>query len=176
MRGDLLAALLHDPAILFLDEPTIGLDAIAKDTIRNLLVEINHERKVSVLLTTHDMVDIEKICKRMIIIDHGSLVYDGGIDAIRANYGKTRKLIVDFKYPPNLAMIKDASIIKQEGLRFGFTFNKDHISASDLISQVSHSNELVDLSIVETDIDSIIKELYEQSSAFSKKSISMAAL
>ena len=168
MRGDILAALLHDPAILFLDEPTIGLDAIAKETIRNLLVQINRERKVSVLLTTHDMVDIEKTCKRMIIIDKGSLVYDGGIDEIRANYGKTRKLIVDFKYSPQLTEVHDAEIIKQDGLRYWFAFNKDHISASELISRVSHSNELVDLTIEETEIDAIIKEIYEGTSVRNK--------
>jgi ABC-2 type transport system ATP-binding protein len=161
MRGDLLAALLHDPAILFLDEPTIGLDAIAKETIRNLLVQINRERKVSVLLTTHDMIDIEKTCKRMIIIDKGSLVYDGGIDSIRANYGKSRTLIVDFKYEPNLPTLHEAQVIDQDGLRYSFSFDKDRISASELIARVSQSNEVVDLTIEETDIDSIIKEIYQ---------------
>jgi ABC-2 type transport system ATP-binding protein len=161
MRGDLLAALLHDPAILFLDEPTIGLDAIAKETIRNLLVQINKERKVSVLLSTHDMIDIEKTCKRMIIIDKGSLVYDGGIDDIRANYGKTRKLIVDFKYTPQFVEMHDAQVIEQDGLRYSFSFDKDRISASELITRVSLSNEVADLTIEETDIDAIIKEIYQ---------------
>ncbi|MUT64911.1 ATP-binding cassette domain-containing protein [Paenibacillus sp. NEAU-GSW1] len=161
MRGDLLAALLHDPSILFLDEPTIGLDAIAKESIRGLLASINRERKVSVMLTTHDMADIEKTCKRMIIIDKGQLVYDGGIDEIKRRYGKSRKLIVDFKEEPQLTGLTSAYVLWREGLRVAIGFDKDTISASELISQVSKRNELADLTIEEPEIEAIISEIYE---------------
>jgi ABC-2 type transport system ATP-binding protein len=87
MRGDLAAALLHDPEVLYLDEPTIGLDVVAKHRVRSFLRDLNRERGVTVLLTTHDMSDVERLCSRLIIIDHGHLLYDGGLDAMRERAG-----------------------------------------------------------------------------------------
>ena len=83
MRGELTAALLHDPEIVFLDEPTIGLDVVAKAAVREFLVDVNRERGVTVLLTTHDLADIERLCSRLLIIDHGRLIWDGGIDELK---------------------------------------------------------------------------------------------
>ncbi|MBV8714803.1 MAG: ATP-binding cassette domain-containing protein [Chloroflexi bacterium] len=85
MRGDLAAALLHDPEVVYLDEPTIGLDVVAKHRVRSFLRELNRDRGVTVLLTTHDMSDVERLCSRLVIIDHGRLLYDGGLDELRAN-------------------------------------------------------------------------------------------
>jgi ABC-2 type transport system ATP-binding protein len=93
MRGDLAAALLHDPELLYLDEPTIGLDVVAKARIREFLLAINRERGVTVLLTTHDMDDVEALCPRMLIIDHGRKLYDGAVSGIRERFGGTRMLI-----------------------------------------------------------------------------------
>src|SRR5919108_4494835 len=95
MRGDLAAALLHDPEILYLDEPTIGLDVVAKQRIRDFLRRMNRERGVTLLLTTHDMADVEQLCSRLLIIDHGRLLYDGSLDAIRERFGTERTLVVD---------------------------------------------------------------------------------
>src|SRR5207249_12081278 len=95
MRGDLAAALLHDPEILYLDEPTIGLDVVAKHRVRDFLKEINRQDGVSVLLTTHDMSDVEQLCSRVLIIDHGTLLYDGTLDGIRDRLGTERTLVVD---------------------------------------------------------------------------------
>jgi len=164
MRGDLLAALIHEPPILFLDEPTIGLDIIAKERIRDLLVTINRERGVTVLLTTHDMADIEKTCDRMIIIDQGSLIYDGKLAALRAQYGKIRRLRVDFRNEPRSLQLDGAVLVNQEGLRCWFDFDKDDITASQLIARISEQEEIVDLTIEEPEIESIIKEIYEASS------------
>jgi ABC-2 type transport system ATP-binding protein len=97
MRGDLAAALLHDPPILFLDEPTIGLDVVAKERIRQFLHAANRERGVTILLTTHDMGDIEKLCRRVMIIDHGQLLYDGPLEEIRERYGRHRTLVIDLQ-------------------------------------------------------------------------------
>jgi ABC-2 type transport system ATP-binding protein len=92
MRGDLAAALLHDPEVLFLDEPTIGLDVVAKHRIRHFLLELNRERGVTLLLTTHDMTDVERLCSRLLIIDHGRLLYDGGVGEMRTRLGDDRGL------------------------------------------------------------------------------------
>jgi ABC-2 type transport system ATP-binding protein len=97
MRGDLAAALLHDPPVVFLDEPTIGLDVVAKERIREFLLAANRERGVTVLLTTHDMGDIEKLCQRVMIIDHGRLLYNGPLSEIRERYGRHRTLVVDLQ-------------------------------------------------------------------------------
>src|SRR5438270_8585162 len=96
MRGDLAAALLHDPELLYLDEPTIGLDVVAKARIREFLLEINAEQGVTVLLTTHDMDDIETLCRRMLIIDHGRKLYDGTVADIRSRFGGERAMIAEF--------------------------------------------------------------------------------
>jgi ABC-2 type transport system ATP-binding protein len=97
MRGDLAAALLHDPPVIFLDEPTIGLDVVAKERIREFLHTINREREVTILLTTHDMGDIEKLCGRVMIVDHGQLLYNGPLAEIRERYGRHRVLVVDLQ-------------------------------------------------------------------------------
>jgi len=97
MRGDLAAALLHDPPVVFLDEPTIGLDVVAKERIREFLLAANREQGVTVLLTTHDMGDIEKLCQRVMIIDRGRLLYNGPLSEIRERYGRHRILVVDLQ-------------------------------------------------------------------------------
>ena len=97
MRGELTAALLHDPEIVFLDEPTIGLDVVAKAAVREFLSEVNRDRGVTVLLTTHDLADIERLCSRLLVIDHGRLIWDGGLDELRRQHGPERTLIVDLE-------------------------------------------------------------------------------
>src|SRR6266699_3341316 len=97
MRGDLAAALLHDPPVIFLDEPTIGLDVVAKERIREFLLTANREQGVTILLTTHYMGDIEKLCRRVMVIDHGRLLYNGPLDDIRDRYGCHRTLVVDLQ-------------------------------------------------------------------------------
>jgi ABC-2 type transport system ATP-binding protein len=108
MRGDLAAALLHDPPILFLDEPTIGLDVVAKERIREFLRAANQDRDVTILLTTHDMGDIEKLCRRVMIIDHGHLLYDGPLEEIRERYGRHRTLVIDLQETLGVAEVEAA--------------------------------------------------------------------
>ena len=99
MRGELTAALLHDPAILLLDEPTIGLDVVSKEAVREFLVDINRELGTTVLLTTHDLADVERLCERLLIIDHGTLIEDGTVAGITERYGTARTLVVDLAEP-----------------------------------------------------------------------------
>src|SRR6185312_13446125 len=96
MRGDFAAAMLHDPNIVYLDEPTIGLDVVAKEAIREFIAEINKERGTTIILTTHDLADVERLCKRIVMIDKGTIIYDGDIETIKSQYAPvTRKMVVE---------------------------------------------------------------------------------
>jgi ABC-2 type transport system ATP-binding protein len=158
--------LLHDPVILFLDEPTIGLDVVAKERMRSFIREINEERGVTVILTTHDMTDIEKLCRRMILIDHGQVMYDGELATIKERFGKERFgkeriLIIDLEEEAGDFSVSGAEVIKQEGNRKWLQFNRDVMSASQLIKRISEAYEIKDLSIQDPEIEVMIRNIYE---------------
>ncbi|GIV96658.1 MAG: hypothetical protein KatS3mg057_1315 [Herpetosiphonaceae bacterium] len=129
MRADLAAALLHDPAILFLDEPTIGLDVVARERIRQFLTHINAERGVTIILTTHDLADIARLCQRVVLIDHGRIIYDGALEALRARYGRWRTLVIDLSHEMNGLVVPHAEIVRQEGPRTWLRFDRDVTTA-----------------------------------------------
>jgi len=163
MRGDLAAALLHDPAILYLDEPTIGLDVVAKGRIREFLLEINRERGVTVLLTTHDMADIAHLCARMMIIDHGHLLYDGSVGAIRDRFGTERTLVVDLETDePGPLVGLQAEEIRSDGLRRWLRFRRADVTAAELIAAVSVRYPIRDLTIEEPEIEAIVRRIYQE--------------
>ena len=170
MRGDLAAALLHDPAILYLDEPTIGLDVVAKGRIREFLLEINRERGVTVLLTTHDMADIAHLCPRMMIIDHGHLLYDGSVEAIRDRFGRERTLVVDLETDEvgPLAGLP-AEEIRADGLRRWLRFRRVEVTAAELIAAVSARYRIRDLTIEEPEIEDIVRRIYQEGIATSNE-------
>lgn len=165
MRGDLTAALLHDPEILYLDEPTIGLDIVAKARIRDFLATLNRDRKVTVLLTTHDLADIEHLCRRIILIDHGQVVYDGELDALRTRFGAKRQITVDFDQEPDGAIgtlaSGDLAIVAQEGPRVRIAFNRAAITAPEVLARAGRFGSVRDMSIEEPQIEDIIRQLYE---------------
>jgi ABC-2 type transport system ATP-binding protein len=164
MRGDLAAALLHDPEILYLDEPTIGLDVVAKQRIRDFLRHLNQERGLTLILTTHDMTDIAQLCQRMLLIDHGRLLYDGAVAAIRDRFGVERTLVVDLAEDETLdAPLKatPAVQVRADGPRRWLRFRRDEISAAELIAAVSTRYRIRDLTIEEPEIEAIIRRLYE---------------
>lgn len=162
MRADIAASLLHDPPILFLDEPTIGLDVVAKEKMRTFIQEINKEKKVTVILTTHDMEDIEKLCKRMVLIDHGQKVYDGDILSVKERFGKMRTLVVDLEENGTPLYVHGGDQVKQEGNRHWIRFNGNDISASELITQISQTHNIKDLTVEEPAIESIISRIYQE--------------
>jgi ABC-2 type transport system ATP-binding protein len=165
MRGDLAAALLHDPPILYLDEPTIGLDVVAKERVRLFLRELNRETGVTVLLTTHDMTDIARLCERMIIIDHGRLLYDGGVSAIAERYGGQRRLIVDLDEDVAEPSVPSATLERREGGRLWLSFRREEISAPDLIARVTARYRIRDLMLEEPDIEEVVRRIYEEGMA-----------
>jgi ABC-2 type transport system ATP-binding protein len=165
MRGDLAAALLHDPEILYLDEPTIGLDVVAKQRIRDFLRRLNQESGLTVLLTTHDMTDIAQLCQRMLLIDHGRLLYDGALAAIRDRFGVERTLVVDLAEDETLdgpLNIQPAVQVRADGPRRWLRFRRDETTAAELIAAVSACYRIRDLTIEEPEIESIIRHLYEE--------------
>lgn len=161
MRCDLTAALLHNPEILYLDEPTIGLDVVAKEQVRQFLREVNAERQVTVILTTHDLNDVEQVCQRLIIIDSGKIIYDGGIDALKKRYGKTRMLIVDLAQAYSEVQLEGVDLTRRDGNRIWLAFDRDTISASEVIAQLTARYEIQDLTISEPEIEEIVRRIYE---------------
>jgi ABC-2 type transport system ATP-binding protein len=157
IRGELTAAMLHDPELLFLDEPTIGLDVVAKQRVRDFLVEINRERGVTVLLTTHDLGDIERLCTRLLVIDHGTLIWDGGIVDLKARYGGERTLVVDLEEPAPPLDVEGAEVERVEGPRQWLRFRGP---AAELTTRVAATARLVDLQIAEPDIEEIVRRIY----------------
>ena len=162
MRADISAALLHDPDLLFLDEPTIGLDVVAKERIRQFITHINQERGTTVLLTTHDLSDVEKLCDRVMIIDRGKLLYNGRLDALQDRFGSKRELVVDMAEAYDNVAVPNAQITAQDGLRVTYQFERQTISASALIGQLSTQFRIQDLAVREPDIEATIRRIYEE--------------
>lgn len=161
MRGDLAAAMIHSPSILFLDEPTIGLDVEAKYSIRKFISEINQRDGTTVILTTHDLDDVEQLCDRLIVINHGKIVEDGPLQRLVDKMAPYWYLIVEMNSPQNNLCHHAAEVTKQENLRVWFRFEKSRITAAELISDLSKNYPIRDISIKEPDIEDMIREIYK---------------
>ncbi|WP_185014439.1 ATP-binding cassette domain-containing protein [Streptomyces sp. AK010] len=160
MRGDIVAALLHDPEVLYLDEPTIGLDVISKSKVREFLRELNTERGTTVLLTTHDLQDIEQLCKRVMVIDHGRLMYDGPLAGLHEVGESERTLVVDLERElPPIDAPAPARVVRVEGPRQWLAFPAGE-SAAPLVARIAAEYPLVDLSVREPDIEAVIATMY----------------
>jgi ABC-2 type transport system ATP-binding protein len=159
MRGDIVAALLHDPEILFLDEPTIGLDVISKGRLREFLRALNATRRTTLVLTTHDLQDIVALCDRVIVIDHGTAVFDGELAALHAQGGSTRTLVVDLVDEAPPIDVPGATTRKVEGPRQWLSFPSD-ASAAPIVAAVAAAYDVADLSIQEPAIEDVIRSLY----------------
>ncbi|MDH6707082.1 ABC-2 type transport system ATP-binding protein [Kitasatospora sp. MAA19] len=161
MRGDLAAALLHDPQVLYLDEPTIGLDVVSKGKVREFLREVNQDRGTTVLLTTHDLTDIEQLCGRVMVIDHGRVVYDGGLDGLHATGRSERTLVVDLAEARPAIEVAGARVVKVEGPRQWLAFPAQQ-SAAPIVAAVAARYPLVDLSVREPAIEDVIARMYAE--------------
>jgi ABC-2 type transport system ATP-binding protein len=163
MRCDLAAALLHAPAILFLDEPTIGLDAVAKLAMRDFIARLNRQRSTTVILTTHDMDDIEVLCSRVIVIGDGRIVSDGTLPALRAQVTRERWLTIDLMEPV-VPAIAGTNVVRQEGARVVLRFDPERIATAELIQQLTARHAVRDLFVENPPIEHIIARLYAQRS------------
>lgn len=162
MRADICAALMHDPVLLFLDEPTIGLDVVAKERIRRFIRHVNQERQTTIILTTHDLQDVEKLCRRVMIIDHGRLLFDGELDSLRSRFGRQRQLVVDLAEPYEEVGVAGADVVARDGLRVTYRFDRDDLTASKLIGRLSQRYQIRDLEVRETSIEEMIRRIYEE--------------
>lgn len=177
MRADLGAALLHNPKVLYLDEPTIGLDLVVKDNIRQAIKEINEKYQTTVILTTHDIGDIEELCSRIIIIDEGKKIYDGTLADLKDTYGKRRKVSMEVRKPEllkslNLAQkLNEASetsiteadyevALDTESKTYTVSFDKHKMQVPQILSAVMEVAEVTDIKLQETELAEIVKEIY----------------
>lgn len=166
MRCEILASLLHDPEILFLDEPTIGLDVLAKEQIQQFIKKMNHERKVTILLTTHDFSDIERLCQRLIIIDKGKIIYDGSLKLIREKLATLKKMTLSLTDEKSAKEIYN--ILKKESLLnieisshlIHLSYDQNITNISTLLSKVIPAYRMEDLVVSDESIESIIKRIY----------------
>lgn len=167
MRCDLAASLLHEPKVLFLDEPTIGLDAVGKDKIRTFLRRINREFGTTIILTTHDLQEIEELCERIIVLDHGKIIYDGSLAAIKRLPGLERTLAIDFSGPAPVEFLQekfgDALNLTQESeRRVRAKFDPAKLSAAEIIKSCMQQFDVADLTLADPGIEEFIMKIYTE--------------
>lgn len=164
MRGELAAALIHEPELIVLDEPTIGLDMISKEQLRAFLNRERAERGTTLVLTTHDMGDVQRLCERMLIIDHGQLVFDGDEGSLQTETHAERVLTLDLTEPvPTPALPVGCRIVSNEGIQLRIAFAPSAIGAADVLAAISAQALVTDMSLAEPDIEDLVKQIYQRS-------------
>ncbi|MGX7675423.1 ABC transporter ATP-binding protein [Plantactinospora sp. DSM 117369] len=161
MRGELTAALLHGPEVLFLDEPTIGLDVVSRQAVRAFLAELGAAGDTTLVLTTHDLADIERLCRRLVVIDHGRVVHDGSIEALHSRYGSRRQVVADLDEPlAEPPVLPGAPLLRTEADGRRLVFACESATASDVVAGLARVAALRDIAIVEPDIEDVVARLY----------------
>ena len=167
MRADLAAALIHNPKIIYLDEPTIGLDVVVKESVRKAIKDINEKYGTTIILTTHDLNDIEELCNRIIIIDKGKKIYDGELEGVKEQFGYLTTIEIQLKDKSNIEKINFARFkdddfkLNMKESKVSITFNKNNISSADIIGEVMKKSKVIDFNIKETSIEDIVKKMYK---------------
>lgn len=163
MRGEVTAALLHAPQLLVLDEPTIGLDLVSKERLRGFLASLNAEHGVTLLLTTHDLPDVERLCRRLVVVDRGRVLIEGPLQELRRRFGVRRELIVELESPADaldgLPGVESVTV-QAGGLRQRLVFSTEHTTAAALIAVVARLVTVRDLAVAEPAIEDIVRQLY----------------
>ena len=162
MRCELAAALLHAPKILFLDEPTIGLDVVVKEELHTFLRALNADHNMTVLLTSHDLDDIERLCQRVMVIDEGQLLHDGDLPSLHSCYGNLRRLTLHLLNPPrdSIVLPRGAQVESHKGQMFTVVFDDQELKAPDLVHHLLQTYEVADLTVQEAKIEDVIKRIY----------------
>lgn len=161
MRGEIAAAMLHNPDILFLDEPTIGLDIVAKQQVQKYIKKINTENNVTIILTTHDMREIENLCKKIILINSGRVILDMPLSEVRARFNKTHDIVITFATTPSeFSCVDGCKIVKKGDMEYIFRIEDSKINMSDFIGKCIYQYDVLDISIQRTDIEEIVRGMY----------------
>ena len=148
------------PSILYLDEPTIGLDVVSKSRVREFLASVNRERGVTVVLTTHDRSDVERLCSRLVVIDHGRVIHDGTVEAIKSQFGEYRVVVVDLEEEAPPLVVPGCETVRVEGVRQWVRFRRSDVSAASVVASLASSARVVDLTVEEPDIEDVVRRIY----------------
>ena len=162
MKCELIAALLHGPRILFLDEPTIGLDAVTRLAVRDFLTGLNRREGVTMILTTHDMDDVDALCRRVMVVGHGKLLFDGNMDGLREKYAPDRLLKIRLAGDMQLTGVEGAESVRQSGRDVVIAFKPEKISAQRMIAQAASLAPIADLTVESTDVEQMIADMYRE--------------
>ena len=169
MRGDLAAAMLYEPRILYLDEPTVGLDVVAKERTRQFVEEVNRELGTTIILTTHDLADVERLCTRIVFIDKGKVLYDGSVSELKRRYAPWRVLDItlapgaaDEPESPVTLRLDGVEIDEQTEAHLLVRFDPEKIAVTDIITAVIGQRAVSDISIIEPDLEGVVREIVEQ--------------
>ena len=162
MRCEIAAALLHNPKILFLDEATIGLDAVAKLSLRKCIKKINETTNLTIILTTHDMQDIEALTNRIILIGKGKILYDGSLDRIKEKYKDKMKIDIRFEYTDKKIVLKNARILEQTEESASIELKHKDENMADILNELMRQVNITDISVEEMSTDDVIAKLYKE--------------
>jgi len=162
MRAELCAALLHDPRLLFLDEPTIGLDVVAKERIRRFVQHINNERETTIILTTHDLSDIERLCKRVIILDHGIILYDGLLQALVERFEGEHLIRLTVSNTPRVTSFDGLSLISTDGIQVVYAYDHRRLSVPEAMRKLQEQYDVVDFELIRPSVEETIRRIYEE--------------
>jgi ABC-2 type transport system ATP-binding protein len=160
MRCELVASMLHAPEVLFLDEPTIGLDLVAKSRFRDLIVRINQERNTTILLTSHDVSDIEQVARRVIVINHGRLIYDDRVSVMRRALLGTKMLDVRFEHPPETVDVDGARLVKLSGAGAKLEVDTSRRPIRSVLDDLLDRYDVVDISVADPPLEEIVSHIY----------------
>jgi ABC-2 type transport system ATP-binding protein len=159
MRGDLAAAILYGPRVLYLDEPTVGLDVIAKERVRSFIEETNRVEHTTIILTTHDLRDVERLCRRLILIEAGRVLFDGAVQELKDRYAPGRVLVLTFESPVTTVELPGATQIKREGPRAWLRFDRDQ-PVAPLIAAATARYPVLDLAIEEPELEDVVRTIF----------------
>lgn len=162
MRADLCAALMHEPRLLFLDEPTIGLDVVAKEHIRQFIIHVNRQRGVTVLLTTHDLADVERLCERVMILDRGQLLFDGSLTTLNHRFEGTWTLHVDFEAEYEDVSLPGMAPPVRQGLHAEYHFDHRQVTSAELITRLLEKFRIRDLEVQRPPLEETIRRIYRE--------------